>query len=243
VLESCTVVLPAFNEQDCIRDACIEWLSVAEAHSGKVIVIDDGSTDSTPAILDALAAAHPALFVLHQPNAGHGPTVLRCYREALSTGAEWVFQVDSDRQFLPDDFALLWERRGQAGFLIGGRANRNDRPSRIVLSRLHRRLVRFLFGVDVADPNSPFRLIRASLLARLLDYVPGDAFAPNVMLAILARRGGSLLELQVRHLPRLTGRTFIRGFRTLRMGLAWGGDLFRFRRRHFARFVSGLPLS
>ena len=73
--------------------------------------------------------------------------------------------------------------------------------------------------------------MRASLLAQLLEHIPPAAFAPNVLLSILAARRGGLLELPVRHLPRLTGQVSIRGLRTLRIGLAWLAALARFRRR------------
>lgn len=225
------VVMPAYNEEACIAQVCREWLAVMESVDGcRLLVIDDGSRDRTPTILEALAAANPALEVVRQRNAGHGAAILNGYRRALEMGAEWVFQVDSDGQFDPWDFTRLWERSGRYRFLVGYRWRRKDPMLRRAVSAALRRLIRVLFGVRLRDPNVPFRLMEARLLAELLPRLPENVFAPNLLLAILARTGDSgFYEVPVHHRARRGGRSSLGLTRLARVLPRCLRELLRFR--------------
>lgn len=230
--EALAVVMPVWNEQEAIQTVCLEWLSLLESRNlGTLVVVDDGSTDRTPAILNRLAGRRERLRLPTQANAGHGAAVLRGYREAVSSDCHWVFQVDSDGQFSPEDFPLLWDRRGEADLLLGERVCRQDQRLRVFLSALHRLLLRLMFGVWIPDPNIPYRLIRATALRAWLAEIPPTAFAPNVLLSLLAARRGRLLAaIPVRHFPRRGGSPSIRGWKTLRIGWRWLKELIAFRR-------------
>lgn len=225
------VVMPVYNEAASIAPAVEEWLPELAAIPGSVlVVVNDGSTDATAGILREMAAAHACLLVIQQQNQGHGAAVLRGYREALSLGAEWIFQTDSDRQISAHHFAGFWRRRDAAGFLQGVRQNRDDPPARLRLSRAHRRLLATLFGHSPRDPNIPFRLMRASVLALLLERLPDAPFAPNVLLSLLAQRGGSFEDAEpVPHRPREHGVASIRGWKTLRIAVRCLRELIEFR--------------
>jgi glycosyltransferase involved in cell wall biosynthesis len=237
-MRDCIAVMPVYNEEGCIEAVCREWVAaLAAAGDSELLVIDDGSRDGTPALLERLGATLPALRVLRQANAGHGAAVRRGYEAALEAGCRWVFQVDSDGELDPADFAKSWEARARSPFLLGRRTGRADHPLRRFFSSGHRLLLRLLFGVSLADPNIPFRLMEAGLLTRLLEYVPRGVFAPNVFLALLAARAGiDCLNVPVAHRVRASGVASIRGFRTLALALRCLGELWRFRRREYARF-------
>lgn len=209
------VVMPAYNEAECIEPVVREWIETV----GNLIVVNDGSKDHTGAVLDKLAEELPALRVIHQKNAGHGAALLHGYRVALDADYRWIFQTDSDGQFLAKDFTVLWTQRDGSPFLLGRRAARNDHPLRVWLSGVHANVVRALFGVRLADSNVPYRLMRADLLRRYLDKIPQEAFAPNVMLSILAARDGHSLGFHaVSHRERTTGVVSIRGWKTAKVG-------------------------
>jgi glycosyltransferase involved in cell wall biosynthesis len=199
--------MPAYNEEACIAQVCREWLTMLESVDGsRLVVIDDGSRDRTHAILKAVAAAHPALEVVRQLNTGHGAAILNGYRRALEMGAEWIFQVDSDGQFDPWDFTRLWERSERFGFVMGYRRHRKDPLHRRAVSAALRLMIRLRFGVRLRDPNAPFRLMEARLLREFLARLPDGVFAPNILLAILARQSsGGFCEVPVHHRPRRGG--------------------------------------
>ncbi len=230
---TCIVVMPAYNEEACIAEVCREWLTVLEGFPGsRLLVVDDGSTDRTPEILEALARANPALAVVHQANAGHGAAILHGYRTALDMGCEWVCQMDSDGQFDARDFAQLWARAGHSRFVLGYRRRRRDPLHRRALSAALRVLIWVLFGARIRDPNVPFRLMEAHYLAGLLSRLPATAFAPNVFLSILACRcGGDLCEVPVAHASRRAGAGSLRARQLLRVLPRCLKELLEFRSR------------
>lgn len=184
---SLTLVMPVYNGQDTIQRVVKAWSAELERLriDYEFRVYDDGSKDQTPAMLDQLAQEHPRLIVTHQANSGHGPTILRGYHQALGT---WVFQTDSDDELKPDGFQALWEKRDSFDFLVSRRHHRQSSPARRLLTLGSQWAVRCLFARGVIDVNSPYRLMRRSLLQQAIENVPGDTFAPNVILSGIAGR-------------------------------------------------------
>ncbi len=227
----CAIVMPAYNEAGCIRGVCEEWIGVlAQLGDGRLIVVNDGSTDETGFILDRLAEQFSQICVVHQENVGHGAAIRRGYATALELGCGWVFQVDSDRQFEAGEMLKLWALRDSFEFLLGVRSERKDPLLRRLLSKGHRLLVTLFFGVRVRDPNTPFRLMQSDLLEILLELIPEEAFAPNVFLSILAAGCGCRFkEVPVRHLPRVSGCGSIGIRRLPSLVLRCAAELIRFR--------------
>jgi glycosyltransferase involved in cell wall biosynthesis len=212
------VVMPAYNEEDCIASVVREWRTALAAAIPDfvLIVLDDGSTDGTAAVLSAFAGDN-RISVVSKRNEGHGPTILRGYRTAVSI-ADWVFQVDTDDEIPARDFALLWERREEYDALIGSRrASRRQDVSRWVVSAISRLVVRVLYGGRVADVNAPFRLVRSRILAPIIEAIPEDTFAPNLLISGALSRGRiALTNVPVQHVDRRTGTVSIARFRLLR---------------------------
>lgn len=181
--------MPVFNEAALVGGVLRAWVAELDrlAIDFEIRAYDDGSADATWEILRQMSDDEPRIRPLRQSNRGHGPTVLRGYREA---SAEWVFQVDSDGELPCDDFAQLWARRRDYDLLLGWRRNRRAGGDRRLVTAVARTGVRWLFGGAIRDVNVPFRLIRRPALQRLLVDVPAAAFAPNVLLSGLAVRSG-----------------------------------------------------
>ena len=210
-----TVVIPVYNEEDAIAGVLGEWLAELEriGVDCRLSVYDDGSRDGTARILAGLAERDPRIRVVSQANRGHGPTILRGYREARTP---WIFQVDSDGEMAAAHFAALWRERERYDFLVGDRQDRESVFVRRMVSAGSRAAVHLLVGNGVRDVNSPYRLMRRETLARLLDLVPEDAFAPNTLLAGLAGRARlRILEVPVPHQGRRSGRGSLNARRLL----------------------------
>jgi dolichol-phosphate mannosyltransferase len=207
-----SIVMPAHNEGAHIEACVDEWYRTVVSRVGdaELLVVDDCSTDGTAGRLAALAARLPALRVLRTPtNGGHGRAVRLGLEHAVGT---FVFQTDSDRQHVPDDFWSLWERRDEADFVFGVREQRADGRFRLVVSTILRGVNAILWQRWIRDANCPFKLMRRDALGPILASIPRDSFIPMVMVSILARHGGcSVIELPVRHFPRLAGQQSLRG--------------------------------
>ena len=185
-----SLVLPAHDEEARIGPVAGSWVEVLDRWGldFEILAFDDASGDRTGEILRALSRADPRVVVTrHEVNRGHGPTLLEGYRAAAG---EWIFQADGDGEVPADGFPELWEARLGRDFVIGRRSGGAVRPARRMTSALARMAVSSWFGGDVGDVNCPFRLMRGARLRELLDFVPEDTFAPNVILTGLAVRHG-----------------------------------------------------
>lgn len=205
------VFAPAYNEEGSIRQVVQEWIDALRRLGvpATFLVLDDGSTDGTAAILEALRGVTPELQVLRQPNRGHGPTCTLGYQRALASGAEWIFQIDSDGQCDPSYFPSLWAARPSAEAVFGFRVRRDDGWSRLAISRILSSLVLALTGTWVKDSNVPYRLIHRPLLERMLPRIPTDARFPNVLLAIAITRESAPIWLPIRFRQRSAGTSTV----------------------------------
>jgi glycosyltransferase involved in cell wall biosynthesis len=176
------VVIPVFNEEENITGLLEDWEPVFKQArvSYQIIVIDDGSKDQSLALLQARQAKDSHLVVYSQANAGHGPAILKGYRLALA--ASWVFQIDGDHQFDTAAFGKLWENRERYDFLLAERAGKDASLPRKCLSLLSMLIVHLLYGRQIKDVNSPYRLMRSIALRDALEKIPPGSFAPNILL-------------------------------------------------------------
>jgi glycosyltransferase involved in cell wall biosynthesis len=98
-----TTILPVFNRAAMLRESAATVLAQTYRNL-ELIIVDDGSTDDTGAVADALAEEHPEIVrVIHQPNAGVGPA-----RETgrLAARGEFIQHLDSDDLLYPRKFEL-----------------------------------------------------------------------------------------------------------------------------------------
>lgn len=185
-MEKLYIVIPAYNEESNIEKTIKEWYPVAEKYNGgggsRLLVVNDGSTDSTWDILCKLKESMPLLEPLKKKNGGHGSSVLHGYSYAVEKGADYVFQTDADGQTNPQEFTGFWELRDQYDAIIGSRSVRGDGKSRKFVENVVCFLLRMIFGVKVSDANAPFRLMKAELLKKYIGKLPKDYNLPNIMM-------------------------------------------------------------
>lgn len=191
-----SVIMPVYNEERGIVGVVSAWMAELDGLGieYEFLVYDDGSRDRTCKVLQDLAADRQRLKVKSHSNRGHGPTILTGYREARG---EWIFQTDSDGEIASDWFKVLWNHRLESDFLVGYRQHRRSAFARKIVTAGSRLLVSILFGRGVRDVNSPYRLMRRSCLAKMLQWLPETTFAPNVILSGLARR----MRLRIYEVP------------------------------------------
>jgi dolichol-phosphate mannosyltransferase len=206
-----TVVMPVYNEAatlaTVLEDVRRNILDVVE--NSELVVIDDRSTDETPAILAATHDFGQRMRVLtNEPNRGHGPSVRRGIDE--STG-EWILHIDSDGQIELAEFSALWALAKDHDLILGVRAERHDPTHRLVLTRVTRLMASVMARRRVTDANTPFKLIRRSLFDHLSPTIHPNAFAPSILVVIGAHRSGARVgELAITHLERPHGRSTLR---------------------------------
>lgn len=189
--------MPVFNEERAVEGTVREWLPVLRKHVPQfyLLAIDDGSTDSTPAILSQLASEFPdSLRLMRHSNIGHGQTCLRGYRQAFAIGASWVFQIDSDGQCDPQYFPAVWAQRDRFDVIYGVREVRHDGLRRVFASGILRWSMKIAFRVRCPDTNVPYRLIKTAVLTSYLGTIPPTFVLANVALATLMSRDPEISE-------------------------------------------------
>ncbi|MGH2729454.1 MAG: glycosyltransferase family 2 protein [Actinomycetota bacterium] len=230
--ERLSIVMPVFNEVVIIEEVLEEVLrEIAAKHSVfEIVVVDDASNDGTSEILDAIAAREDGVIVHHADvNRGHGATLRRAIE---ATTGEWIFHVDSDGQFVLNEFWRLWDERHEADLILGVRANRRDPFHRRVLSVAVRWVASLLAMRSLRDPNVPFKLFRQALWNDLRPFVGEEVLAPSILLSVGASlRNWRVCEVPVSHLPRQHGRSSLRPGRLLTLSLRGFVQLIRFRYR------------
>ncbi len=206
---SLSLVIPAFNEEASIRHAVREADDTLErlARDYEILVVDDGSTDSTAEVAAEAAWNRPRVRVLSHP-------VNRGYGAALRTGFEAarfdrVAFTDADCQFYLDDLTSLLPLTQRYPVVVGYRTDRQDPWLRCFFSWGYNVLVRRLLRTRVRDCDCALKVFRTEALANLLPQARGF-FVNTEMLARARRLGYEVAELPVRHRPRLRGRSTVR---------------------------------
>lgn len=221
--ERLAVIMPVYNEEEAVGQVLDRWCAALDFLGIDYTIhpYNDGSRDGSLAVLRERAARRPDRITVHdKPNGGHGPTVLQGYREAAAAGYGWIFQIDSDDEMGPESFGELWNRRGNYDFLAGIRNGRRQPLPRKAISAVSRLSVRLLYGRSISDVNVPYRLMRVSAFRELFETVPGDTFAPNVILTgMAARKRLRIFETRVPQRERQTGEVSIRKWKLLRAAL------------------------
>lgn len=230
--DSLYVVMPAYNEEANIQNVIEEWMGVLSNLQAevKLVIVNDGSKDHTYEQAKTLVSRFPELQVIDKENSGHGSTVLYAYKHAVSEGADYVFQTDSDGQTKPEELVSLWEERRNYDFQIGERTGREDGLGRVFVSKTLKIVVRRVFGVSIPDPNTPFRLIRREALESALARIPKDFFLSNVLVSLFLvklRWRGRWVPISFR--PRQGGVNSINMRRIARIGTQAIGEFKRVR--------------
>jgi 4-amino-4-deoxy-L-arabinose transferase-like glycosyltransferase len=203
---SISLVLPAYNEQAVIEQAVTEAVAALAqiVDDFEVVVVDDGSSDSTAEIVERTGKKFPQVRLLQQEkNLGYGAALRRGFSEATK---ELVGFTDADCQFDLTELDRLVFLARDYQIVCGYRIDRKDSWLRCTYSAGYNMLVRALLGTRVRDCDCALKLFHRDAIRRL--PITGDGFLVNgEMLAVARQQGMSLVEVGVSHRPRAAGES------------------------------------
>lgn len=157
------VVIPAYNEAATIRSVAQETLE----HLEQLIVVDDGSTDTSAHLLQDL----PVTVLRNETNCGKAATLWKGFEYAKSLGVTAVITLDGDGQHSPSDIPRLIAQANVSPhhIIIGARRRPWTRHTwhRIIANRVADFWVSWASGHPIADSQSGFRIYPMSLLTCL----------------------------------------------------------------------------
>ncbi|MCC2336122.1 glycosyltransferase family 2 protein [Cellulomonas wangsupingiae] len=226
-LKRLSIFFPMWNEEEYIERAvtaasvtCRELVDSGQVLEYEVIVVDDASTDRTPQLADALAAADPHVRVVHHPvNRKLGGSMRSGFEAA--TG-DVVLYTDADLPFEMRELvrALRVLQTYEVDIVSAYRLDRTgEGPRRAVYSFLYNGLVRTLFGTRVRDVNFAFKLVRREVLDHVALRSEGS-FIDAELLVRAQKAGFQVLQIGVDYFPRTRGVSTLSSWGVIRTMVA-----------------------
>ena len=200
-----SVFFPAVNEEESIEKTVIPAAEVLEkvANNWEIIIIDDGSIDSTGQISDNLSKSDSRIKVVHhKSNRGYGGALKSGFKNAKY---KWVCFTDSDGQFDFSEVTKFIEKTEEADLILGYRLNRADSFLRKVFTFGWSLLARVLLGFTAKDYSCGFKLIKKEVFERVQPLVGEEKVTQIEMLVKAKRLGYKFTEIGVHHYPRKYG--------------------------------------
>ena len=198
-----TVLIPVYNEERTV-ETLLRKVADGPYPDKQIIVIDDGSTDATPRLLEAWVGRPGFVFLRHDRNRGKGAAV----RSGLVHAAGEVTIIqDADLEYDPADYPRLVEpiRRGEAEAVYGSRYL--DPSRRLPWTRFRvgvvffNGLVLLLYGRRLTDEATCYKALRTGLWRSLGLRAERFELCPE-MTAKLCRRGARIAEVPISYYPR-----------------------------------------
>ncbi|MES1245292.1 MAG: glycosyltransferase family 2 protein [Acidobacteriota bacterium] len=197
-----SIVIPVYNEEENLPVLAEEIRAALETVNRpyEVVLVDDGSTDTSPAVMARLAREDPRVRVVRQRrNSGQSA--------ALDAGARFarggiVVTLDADLQNDPADIPRLLERMDGFDVVSGVRARRRDTWVRRVSSKIANGIRNRVTHESVTDVGCTLRAMRIEYLRRIPVFNGMHRFLPT----LLRMEGARVTEVPVNHRPRLHGQ-------------------------------------
>ena len=196
-----SLVIPAYNEQENI-EPLLARVGAALGHIGRpfeVILIDDGSSDATPRLLEEAMRKLPWLRVLRlAKNAGQSAAFDAGFKAARG---EIIATIDADLQNDPEEIPRRLPLLDGYDMIAGWRQKRQDSRLRLVQSRIANRIRNWISQEDIRDSACSLKLYKRHCLDGIQLYKGMHRFMPT----LVKMRGYSVREEPVKHSPRHAG--------------------------------------
>jgi len=208
------ILVPAYNEE---KNIAAVIAGIRNCCDIDIVVIDDGSTDSTTTI--ALKAG--AYVIRHPFNLGYGVALQTGYKYAAQNGYSVLVQMDGDGQHKPAFIpALLEKMESDACDIVIGSRFLGDAPYKAGVLKavgidLFRHIIRAITGEKITDPTSGYQCINRRVFEFCSeDHFPYDYPDANVII-MLNRAGFKIKEIPVEMMPNPEERSMHSGILTI----------------------------
>lgn len=198
-----SIVVPLFNEEESVEKLVETVFGVGDdfEFSWELLLVDDGSSDDTWALVERLARAHSRRIRAIRFRRNYGQTSAMVAGFEYASG-EIIVTMDGDLQNDPADIPLLLgELRKGYDIVSGWRKDRQDHYSRVLPSRVANALISMTTGVKLHDYGCSLKAYRAECIRSLKAYGEMHRFFP----ALASMTGARVTEIPVTHHPRRFG--------------------------------------
>ena len=204
-MQSLSLVLPCYNEQENIGTTIhnvLTWMRSTNI-DGEVVVVNDGSTDTSAAIVENIAAQEPLVrIVTHDTNLGYGLAV----RSGLDVCTKkYIGFMDSDQQFHIEDMGKLLPCLEAYSFATGRRVQRADSALRNVFGKVLGFTSWVMFGLWVRDVNCGMKVFHKDIWRTIRPEHSVEKLFNTEIFLNLKKHAIAWKQVSVPHYPRPAG--------------------------------------
>lgn len=181
-----SIVIPCYNEEKTIRQL-VDLVEQVDGIDKEIILLDDGSKDSTPQILAQLGKERPHLkVILHSKNRGKGATVREGFKH---TTGDYVIIQDADLEYDPQDYKKLVAELEKGAEVVYGSRFAGDYKDMTSLHYFGNRfltiLTNLLYGTRLTDMETCYKLLPGEFVRSLRLKSDRFDFEPEITSKIL----------------------------------------------------------
>jgi len=190
-----SIIVPVFNEGENLANL-LERLQALHLPHSEIIVVDDGSTDSSARV----AEDKEVRVVSHPYNIGNGAAIKTGIRAARG---ELLVFMDGDGQHRPEDIPKLLAETEKYHMVVGARAKGSKlRFHRYVANMVYNAFASYVTKFKVQDLTSGFRVLRREDALRFIDLLPNEFSCPSTLTLAFLRSGLTVKYVPIRSLYR-----------------------------------------
>ncbi len=203
-----SIVIPAHNEEKAIGAVLDELIEVLEGQKYEIIVVDDGSTDKTPKIVQKKDSIK---LIQHHYNKGYGAAIKTGIKNATN---EVILIIDGDGSYPVKAIPELLKEADKYDMVVGARTGKEvkiqlyRRPAKWFLSKL----ANYLAETKIPDLNSGMRIFRRKEVERFLNILP-NKFSFTTTLTLAYHTTGLLVKYVPINYYKRAGKSKIRPFK------------------------------
>ena len=203
---SLSIIIPAYNEEGNIRDACLDIARVAERYVSdyEILVLDDASQDRTSEVVKSIQETNPRILLFrNQVNKGLGYN----YRLGVTRARyDYTIMVPGDNEVGAESLRDAFQRIGTTNVIVCYASNPELRPFwRQIVSQAFTKLLNLLFCLKIRYYNGP-SIIQTSLAKEFVSATNGFAYMA-VSLVQLIKAGASYQQVSFSLCSRQYGKT------------------------------------
>ncbi len=200
-MDAFTIIIPVYNEEENLERVEKELSAyIAKAsHPTRVLFVNDGSKDGSSQLIEAICQRNEVFgYISFKENRG--------LSAAIKAGFDHVETpllgyIDSDLQTAPEDFELLLPHIGEYDLVTGVRSNRKDSFVKRMSSKIANGIRRAFTKDGMDDTGCPLKVIKTENAKRIPMFKGLHRFLP----AMIMLQNGKVLQVPVRHFPRIAG--------------------------------------
>jgi len=196
-----TIIVPVYNEEDNLQRVEKELLAYTKIASKKtsILFVNDGSKDNSQRLIEEICSRNTMFnYIAFKENRGLSTAIKAGFDHVKSP---LLGYIDSDLQTAPEDFNLLLTHIGDYDLVTGVRADRKDSFVKNMSSKIANGIRRAFTHDGMDDTGCPLKVIKTDYAKRIPMFKGLHRFLP----AMILLQNGKILQVSVRHFPRIAG--------------------------------------